>query len=333
MTKKCQLNLPTLRQPSNKTDENGAKEDPTVSIALEIGLGMNELSDYDEAVSNSMIQEIHQRLDELLPLEPITTEATEEPRILYELLDEVPNGRKVMNHIFHSATGLQVDTQELYNGHFHRTASRIADRWYEEEKRASTQALPAALQLDAPVIFSWSKKGSGTKNSPQKNTPDSSVRETTNQTLFKSIAGRLSEIAKQRDVLQDGFEEHEGSERAQTSPSKQRWAKSEFHVDPLQEFVVTSLPRPKKETSDKKKAKRRSILNFWGGNNKKKEERKSTTTVPVRDSTEQPEPLEEINMENALEHPKQDFPKQEIPVSSPGAMSLNSFIPLQPKKK
>lgn len=319
-----------------------AKEDPRPLIALESGLGTMEISEASEETSSSSERrEIDERLDALLPLDPTTEEESEEPRTLYELLDEVPNGRKLMNHLFCSATELQLDERQLSKGHLHKTASVIADRWYEEEKRASTQALPAALQLDAPVIFSWSKKAAGGKTSSQKTTPNSSVRDTTNQTLFKSISARLNQIAKQGEIGQQDTCYEDGSIRSEMSPSKQRWASSEFHVDPLQQFVATALPRAsKRENNDKKKVKRRSILNFWGsgGNHKKKEDRKTNKEVEPdqdRKSSELPQPIEQNTIAEDPEPIKQDLPEQGSQIQSPSsaAMSLNSFVPLQPKKK
>ncbi|QLQ78351.1 hypothetical protein HG537_0A05980 [Torulaspora globosa] len=279
----------------------------------------------EEPVSSSQRREIDEQLDTLIPLSQITSRESEESRILYELLDEVPNGRKLMNHLVSCASDVQFEGQAL--GQLHKVASAIADRWYDEERRASTQALPAALQLDAPVIFSWSKKASVVKNSPQKSKSHVVARETTNQTLFKCISGRLSEIANKRDTVRRGSADEDGSE---SSMGKHRWASSKFHVDPLQEFVATALPRAsKKENSEKKKIKRRSLLNFWSGStHRKKEDRKTTKETElsqVRNSTEQSNHIET----NSIAEEEPDQPDLVLD----NALNLNSFIPLQPKKK
>lgn len=279
----------------------------------------------EEPASSSQRREIDQQLDTLLPLSPITDAESQETTILYELLDEVPNGRKLMNHLVSSTSDVQLKEQDLSHGSLHKAASAIAGRWYDEERRASTQALPAALQLDAPVIFSWSKKAA--KTSTQKSKPHAVARESTNQTLFKSISARLAEIAK-REALQREPVDEDGSRRSESSASKHRWASSQFHVDPLQEFVATALPRAsKKENSEKKKVKRRSILNFWGGGTKRKEDRK-TTKEAEPSSTEQSHQTDATCIDEEAE-PELGSRTQ----LSHSTLNLNSFIPLQPKKK
>ncbi|QLL30788.1 hypothetical protein HG536_0A06030 [Torulaspora globosa] len=290
----------------------------------------------EESASSPERREIDQQLDALLPLSQITDAESEQPRILYELLDEVPHGRKLMNHLLSSASDLQLNEQDLCHGHLHKAASATADRWYEEERRASTQALPAALQLDAPVIFSWSKKAAAAKTSPQKSKPHAAARETTNQTLFKSISARLTEIARQRETLQHGPMDENGSRRSESSASKHQWASSEFHVDPLQEFVARALPRAsKKEHSEKKKVKRRSLLNFWGGGtHKRKEDRKATQEAEPNQGRYSTEQSHHIEASSIAEEAEPGRPALENHTQLPDtALNLNSFIPLQPKKK
>lgn len=294
-------------------------------------------SDQEESVGTGS-NDLEVFLGKLIPSNDFHPQALVEPKSAYELLDEAPNGRKLMKYLFHSAKDDDCRSSELQ-----RITSSIAEKWFEEERRSSTQLTPAALQLDAPVIFSWSKKASGTRSNATVDRKTNPAGETTNQILFKSISSRLSEIAKHREDMRGAAKEAHEAMDPESSLRKQQWAVSEFHVDPLQPFVARALPREsKKENTSKKKAKRRSILNFWGLNTESK--RKEKLKVTKEDVVEKPQDNgpTAAEMSELVENPTEKRTQEvtptllDQPASQPSpasAMSMSSFVPLQPKKK
>lgn len=296
-------------------------------------------SDSDKSSPIDQTSSVEEILEQLLPSDDFQPRGPAKLESVFELLDEAPNSRKLMNYLFHSSKG-----DDCRNGRLERATSLIAGTWFEEEKRASSQLTPAALQLDTPVIFSWSKKATGTKVNAPVDRKHNTTNETTNQILFKSISLRLNEITKHTQDIKEKAESAGGSADPESSLRKQQWAVSEFHVDPLQPFVARALPREsKKENTTKKKAKRRSLLHFWGfsSDSKRKDKPKATEEQDIQEAAQQralsldetPEHAEKKAEKNIQKAPSCPPGKQASPVPSASAVSMSSFVPLQPKKK
>lgn len=283
-----------------------------------VDTGTNEEETVNEVISN-----IGGFVDELIPIDNKTDEVEEhkdERRVIYELLDEVANGRRLMNCLFHS--NVLCDTKgavPIYESNqLQKQSSKIAQQWFEVEKRTTSQATSAALQIDAPVIFSWSKKSPNATDSEMVNTKKSSkapTNETTNQIFFKSISARLNQIAAESKDWQTFTQQGAGNDMKvnETSPQKSQWANSSFHVDPLQTFVAQALPKETKRESPikKKSASRgRNLFNFWGKHNKHSKDKNTTKEditqkVKERDMRTQTAPAE-FNVQNQNQDQDQD---------------------------
>lgn len=211
---------------------------------------------------------------------------------LFQLLDEVANGRKLMNFLFSTET-INAERDLNKNGGMRRHERTIAGDWYDEEKRGSTQVTSATLQLDTPVIFSWSDNGRSTMRTPtQSPTVDPKNRKqvTTNQRLLKDVSTGLKQLGL--DDIRIGINEEEAYATNEYSGEngtlsqdslKKEWKKSNFKVDPLQTFVVKELPKEKKvaeRETPKSKSKHRGVLWFWGKGKSKKSKHKKTTSKP-----------------------------------------------------
>ena len=94
-------------------------------------------------------------------------QAKNEDVSLYGLLDEVANGRRLMTCLFHSPMqmGHKLSTDKLDG-----KCRQIQRDWTDEEKTKTMNS--GALQLDGPVLFSWSH-----------NVAAASTQETINATL------------------------------------------------------------------------------------------------------------------------------------------------------
>lgn len=251
----------------------------------------------DEAEAmNEIISNVGVFVNELIPVDNYTDKVKEsngERRIIYELLDEVANGRKLMNCLFHSNVLCHTNgAVPIYEGNqLQRQSSKIAQRWFEIEKRTTSKATSATLQVDAPVIFSWSKKSPSTTDLEITNTEKSSeatINEATNQVLFKSISTRLDQIASESKYWQTFTQQDAANDKRidETSTQKSQWADSNFRVDPLQTFVAQALPKEtKKESPIKKKnsSKGRNLFNFWSKHSKHKNKVKEEITQRAKE--------------------------------------------------
>ncbi|KAL3230016.1 hypothetical protein RNJ44_01379 [Nakaseomyces bracarensis] len=222
---------------------------------------------------------------------------------LFQLMDEVANGRKLMNLLFSSEP---VTTHINSNSHGLRQHQHVvAGEWYDEEKRGSAQVTSATLQLDTPVIFSWSDSGNGMTTSRAESPIVDPKKErkqiTTNQRLLKSVSTSLKELGFDNielskfdgDIFGDELNnpyQNKNSNFSQDSINKE-WKKSNFKVDPLQTFVVKELPKQKKPVEPevpKSKSKKKKLLWFWskGKSSKKKNEKdkeSSEEQIPKED--------------------------------------------------
>lgn len=347
------------------------------------------------SASNSEAQ-INQLVEELLP----TTETLKpeihsdgEDAILYRLLDEAKHGRKLMNYLLFSNSTAHI--LDFNNSAIHRTSICIGKMWFDEEKSASTQTAPAAMQLETPVIFSWSKKVHYERKEQNSIRPRSSpVRETTNNILYKTAAVKLGKIEpceKWNEPLRSSVIQEDGE-----SSQRSQWANSSFKVDPLQPFVAKLVKEPKKKVPKKEKSpsKMKNLFSFLSSSRKDKvehmdsqpksqedqqneiEEEKQESDVakdtanPSRDVEELHQETKEldkgIELSKEIEESASNFKKEPdvgmieqvslpssenteiprhasplVPVNLPTMQSLNSssplsmdsFIPLKPKKK
>lgn len=275
-----------------------------------VDTGVDEAEVVDEIISNVGVF-----LNELIPVDNYTDKVKEsngERRIIYELLDEVANGRKLMNCLFHSNVLPHTNgAVPIYEGNqLQRQSSKIAQRWFEIEKRTTSKATSATLQVDAPVIFSWSKKSPSTTDLEITNTKKSSeatINEATNQVFYKSISTRLDQIASESKYWQTFTQQGAANDMGvdETSPQKSQWANSNFRVDPLQTFVAQALPKEtKKESPIKKKnsSKGRNLFNFWNKHSKHSKHKNRvkeeiTQQVNERDMKSQTAPAEIVNQD------------------------------------
>ena len=231
------------------------------------------------------------------------TETESDDVSLYQLLDEVSGGRKLMNCLFRDVTPIDNmtltkswnDRENPFNSH----SRRIARDWHDEEQQSSSQLNTSmAFQNDAPVIFQWSHKASNTRDISAPNSPEikrsrgfsESKKETTNQRLFNDALKNIRELNILRpswetiisDVDESSFDNNTGraysngmtsiatSETGKNNPS---WKDPSFKVDPLQKFVVKELPKEKKPSADKpgKHKSKKGVLWFLkGGHHHKK---------------------------------------------------------------
>ncbi|AQZ16789.1 YML037C [Zygosaccharomyces parabailii] len=223
--------------------------------------------------ASSSEAQINQLVEELLPTESLKPEihADGEDAILYRLLDEAKHGRKLMNYLLFSNSSAHI--LDFNSSAIHRTSICIGKMWFDEEKSASTQTTPAAMQLETPVIFSWSKKVHDERKEQNSVRPRCSpVRETTNNKLYKTAAVKLDNIEpweKWNEPLRLSTIQDDGelSQRSQ-------WANSSFKVDPLQPFVAKLVKEPKKKVPKKEKSpsKMKNLFSFLSSSKKDKVE-------------------------------------------------------------
>ncbi|GCE97926.1 hypothetical protein ZYGM_003961 [Zygosaccharomyces mellis] len=305
---------------------------------------------------------------------------TDESTILYQILDEAPHGRKLMNYMSYSRTPNDIYT---YNkGPIQKKSLIINQKWLEEEKRAGTQVTPPTLQLETPVIFSWSKKAHDIKKEQiTKSQNDSTLRESTNNRLYKTVAACLNHIRSREDWDAKYSIPGTVNDKNDSSPCKPEWVNSNFKVDPLQPFVAQIIKEPKKKEPRKEKtpSKMKNLFSFLSNSSKKERPQSPETKSTVqRNSLNQPQEIEtlpdiiqqdkdhEQKQKKEIEEQQQDErhvgnKTQEQDSSSPSAtlentftptissappklsstqtfstdspLSVDSFIPLQPKKK
>lgn len=309
---------------------------------------------------------------------------------LYGLLDEVANGRRLMNCLFHSPMqmGNKLSTDKLDG-----KCRQIQRDWIDEEKTITMNS--GALQLDGPVLFSWSHNVAPTSHqetinttfkqgSPSRGSNKSKI--TTTSQLFDRASAEIDKCIKPNSkswMVEERFERNEAHTADGKKPST--WANSDFKVDPLQKFVVKELPKEKKKSdgdkTKKNKSKRKSFFGFWGhsgskSGSKKKSEKPIEAKNEIQDevsqksglspdddttfsdkntiqskqesmSDQQAEPkVHEPAVTNTgcSEHDDGDgfeqvpaqssyHPSSEPSIASTPSLTLDSFIPLQPKKK
>lgn len=202
---------------------------------------------------------------------------------LYGLLDEVTNGRRLLNCLFHSS--MQMGTR-LSTDNLDQKCRQIMRDWTDEEKTMTMDS--GVLQLDAPVLFSWSHNAAFT--SAQENTGTDSkdsthggkkrVKITTSSQLFDKASAEISKCISQNTkswIVDESTSADETNGTGNDKPSSP-WASSDFKVDPLQKFVVKELPKPKKKPENdqtkKNKTKRKSFFGFWGHSSSKSSSKK-----------------------------------------------------------
>ncbi|CAI4049196.1 hypothetical protein SUVZ_13G1010 [Saccharomyces uvarum] len=226
-------------------------------------------------------------VDQLLSEEDTSRDEHGEPKnedvSLYGLLDEVSNGRRLLNCLFHSS--MQVGTRLTTNS-LDQKCRQILRDWTDEEKTMTMDS--GVLQLDAPVLFSWSHNAAST--SAQDNTSTSlkgsthggkkRPKITTSSQLFDKASAEISRCISQNTkswMVGESPGENETNGIYNDKPSSP-WASSDFKVDPLQKFVVKELPKPKKKPENdqakKNKTKRKSFFGFWGHSSSKSSSKK-----------------------------------------------------------
>lgn len=309
--------------------------------------------------------------DELIDAEdvrPPSSPKIDENAVLYQMLDEAPHGRKLMNYMVYSRP--PNDIHSYRKGPTQRRSLIISHNWLDEEKRANTQTTPAALQLETPVIFSWSKKAHDIKRDQvRKSQQGSTVRESTNDHLYKSVATQLNQIKSRenwdsndpRPITMDNRDNNQ-------STKKSEWADPNFKVDPLQPFVAKLVKEPKKKPPKKEKtpSKMKTLFSFLSNSSKKEKSHSSdgrtSSGNSSQDESQEIEAASDVHeqerkqnvepMKGADQVPISPSPSPSIPGTlqpvAPSAppklsssqsfdanspLSMDSFIPLQPKKK
>ncbi|QID87112.1 hypothetical protein GRS66_009772 [Saccharomyces pastorianus] len=223
---------------------------------------------------------------------------------LYGLLDEVSNGRRLMNCLFHSS--MQVGTR-LSTNKLDQKCRQILRDWTDEEKTMAMDS--GGLQLDAPVLFSWSHNAASTSVQGNTNTNlkgsthggKKRTKITTSSQLFDKASAEISRCISQTTnswMVDESTNASETNGIDNDKPSSP-WASSSFKVDPLQKFVVKQLPKPKKkpesDQAKKNKTKRKSFFGFWGhssskSSSKKKPEKPIEIEADVHEESGTPSP-------------------------------------------
>ncbi|GAV54095.1 hypothetical protein ZYGR_0AK05970 [Zygosaccharomyces rouxii] len=222
-------------------------------------------------------------LVDIQELSPSNPPKIDEGTVLYQVLDQAPHGRKLMNYMTYSRA--PNDIYGYNKGPTQKKSLAINQSWLEEEKRASTQVTPATLQSETPVIFSWSKKAHDLKkDQTTKFQNDSTIRESTNNRLYKTVSTRLDHI-KSRDNWDSQYSRPSTVNGTNdSSPEKSEWANSNFKVDPLQPFVAKVVKEPKKKEPKKEKApsKMKNLFSFLSNTSKKERSRSPDTKSTAR---------------------------------------------------
>lgn len=190
----------------------------------------------------------------------------------------------------------------------------VSELWEQEEKKSrfSTSSSNITLQVELPITFAWSNKSSQDivkevmRNQEKKDKMEeiqSNIQLPTvlqniqnckfiNETLLKEVNENLVELTKHTRswhyILQRNEEQEisdlqkldngslNGESAADQKPEN---FKPNFQVDPLEKFVVTSLPRVKKDSttkneSKKAKSKSKSFRWIWNSSTKQKHKNK-----------------------------------------------------------
>ncbi|CAR28104.1 hypothetical protein ZYGR_0N05940 [Zygosaccharomyces rouxii] len=316
---------------------------------------------------DTKISRIIDDLVDIQELRPSSPPNIDDGTLLYQVLDQAPHGRKLMNYMTYSRP--PSDIHGYNKGPTQKKTLVINQRWLDEEKRANTQITPATLQLETPVIFSWSKKAHDTKKDQTvKSQNDSTVRESTNNRLYKTVAARLDEIKSRENWDSKYSRPSTVNGTNASSPEKSEWANPNFKVDPLQPFVAKIVKEPKKKAPKKEKApsKMKNLFSFLSNSNKKERSQSPDTKPAVHSSG--PEPSQEIEASTDVDEQDQEqenkrtddtiqeqvspstsvtvenTPTPTVPSAPPklasthdfnadSPLSMDSFIPLKPKKK
>ncbi|CCF57560.1 hypothetical protein KAFR_0C05690 [Kazachstania africana CBS 2517] len=246
-------------------------------------------------VENSTDEDVCELLNSLIPdsIEAtINDEEEENDANLYRLLDEVPGGRKLMARLF--ASNNVLDSASLGTPAISAAIIEIGERWFDEEKLASSQLSTMTLQLESPVVFSWSNNATRSFNKDKhEETPKDQLKESTNQRLFEMATEEFDKIPKlpiswkqlvrgeTSAVMEHRLRNFE--DKVAGSPGRQdnNLSFSTFKVNPLEEFVAQELPRMKKEMKEKKKSKKKGILWFWGKNKSHSDKLKNKGSIDV----------------------------------------------------
>ncbi|CCE62905.1 hypothetical protein TPHA_0D02680 [Tetrapisispora phaffii CBS 4417] len=242
----------------------------------------------------------------------------QEPYNLYQLLDQIPNGRKTMNSLFYTTFNVGKEFNNIHFSNFQmsKKVEQYAVEWYIEEKNGLQSGTTTSLvDNDTPIKFSWSSTNTIPKNSVMYKHLTKSTREltheTTNQKLMKIVDSKLDNIKKEvmgwkiydkpdpltkNNELDEKCDETEDVEADysveynsdisnsysidRSKPSE--FSVSSFKVDPLQEFVVTTLPKERKKKV--KPVKKKQGL-FWLFSGSKKKDKNKTVTKGDTDDT------------------------------------------------
>ncbi|CCK68779.1 Lft1p KNAG_0B03370 [Huiozyma naganishii CBS 8797] len=223
---------------------------------------------------------------------------------LYDMLNEVEGSRKLMNQLCNSKRYDPAEAQ-VYSVDKSTVLSKavsISRNWYQDQ-HISNVPLSASpvLQMETPVVFSWSSNHpNGEQHSqdekiflPQDSKHDEepdaipTEREPTNKKLFRIVSEEMEKVPRSPrswNYILRGVEDSENetkgtstSSSSVTSPEKNPFQNSSFHVNPLEKFVARELPKQKKDPTEsfpKHKSKRRSALWFFGGRSKGKHKSK-----------------------------------------------------------
>ncbi|QLG72839.1 hypothetical protein HG535_0D05480 [Zygotorulaspora mrakii] len=237
------------------------------------------------------ISSLNHLIDDLLPMQIMTNHIVNNEKVLYEILDEVPNGRKSMNKLFYSnyvPKKGDVVLNSYPSARLQTLSTTIANEWLNAERQSISQMNSSTLQIEEPILFSWREKSQGTKDSRgsvdgvdeiNKETP--TVRQITNHVLFKKASAQIKKLSSEIRMIEPTENGLAGDrDREIHRPKILTWANPDFHVDPLQTFVATKLPKsPKNEPKPEKRnsTKRRSLFGFWSGRRKKDKEKLTDT--------------------------------------------------------
>ena len=191
----------------------------------------------------------------------------------------------------------------------------VSDLMEQEEKRNkfSASSTNTTLQLESPITFAWSNKNGKdhVKEAMQIQQKKNTMKEiqtciqlpsilsncqnhkSVNETLLKIVKDNLVEVTKNtkswsyilQGIEQQEMKDSQDLDNRSLNEDKiidQKYGKrrSDFKVDPLEKFVVTTLPRMKKNSDPEKdsktnKSRSKSLRWIWGGSDKQRHKKKN----------------------------------------------------------
>ncbi|CUS23776.1 LAQU0S11e04038g1_1 [Lachancea quebecensis] len=267
--------------------------DDTTDVWTEVIEEKNEASLLGPQATSSILNapkpEVSEELESLIGiamprLEPGDRQTAAGDTSLYELLDMVPKGRKLLAELLSGSRTTGDIFQHYEKSAIHKKLADKVDQWITEEEtqgKESNRNLAGLRGEYSSAIFSWSSANKNKERvaSAGKRNISSSAgsHKTVNEQLYTKAYTAISGlIAQKRD-------EERRREREKAAASKPPVSPTVFKADPLQKFEARALPRERKKKLKQEKHKRSSILWFWKGTPQKSKEQANKSRDDHRD--------------------------------------------------